>query len=203
MFKEILTPEQSNVIPLIKLFTVDFMLVGGTAIALQIGHRRSLDFDLCSREQIKSQSIINKIIKNNYRVDEIFTQNIDELTLIVNGIKITYFSYPFPVSAKKKFENKIDMPDLLDLAAMKSYALGQRSKWKDYVDLYFLLKEHFTLEEVVKRTKEIFHSVFNERLFREQLCYFDDIDSSETIDFLGRKIDNSIIQRFLTEIAIS
>ena len=79
------------------------------------------------------------------------------------------------------------MPSLITLAAMKAYALGRRSKWKDYVDLYFLLTRHFALDEVVKRANEIFGDLFSEKLFRAQLSYFDDIDSSEAVEYL---IDN-------------
>ena len=59
------------------------------------------------------------------------------MNLLVNGVKITFFQYPFPIDTECSFENIFRLPSLLTLAAMKAYALGQRSKWKDYVDLYF------------------------------------------------------------------
>jgi hypothetical protein len=45
---------------------------------------------------------------------------------------------------------------LLEIAALKAYAMGRRAKWKDYVDMYFLLKYHFTIDEIAKKTDEIF-----------------------------------------------
>ncbi|MDF1497948.1 MAG: hypothetical protein P1P85_01140 [Patescibacteria group bacterium] len=76
------------------------------------------------------------------------------------------------------------MPDLLTLSAMKAYALGRRAKWKDYVDLYFVINEHYYIEKITKRGKEIFKEEFNERIFREALSYFDDINYKEKIEFL-------------------
>lgn len=74
------------------------------------------------------------------------------------------------------------LPSLLTLAAMKAYALGRRSKWKDYVDLYFLLKGYYQLEDVIRKANEIFGDLFSEKLFRAQLSYFDDVDYTEEAD---------------------
>ena len=71
------------------------------------------------------------------------------------------------------------MPDLLTLAAMKAFALGGRGKWKDYVDLYFILKDHYSAREICGKAKALFADVFNPLLFKKQLSYFDDISYSE------------------------
>lgn len=67
---------------------------------------------------------------------------------------------------------------------MKAYALGRRSKWKDYVDIYFLLTQHFTLDEVVGEANRLFENLFSEKLFRAQLSYFEDIDYTEPVDYI-------------------
>ena len=67
---------------------------------------------------------------------------------------------------------------------MKAYALGRRSKWKDYVDLYFLLTGHFSLEAVSQKATVMFGDLFSEKLFRAQLSYFDDINYEEQVDYL-------------------
>ena len=61
LHKEILTKEQKELLPLIKLFKKDFGLVGGTAIALHIGHRESIDFDLFSLSEFENHKIRAKI----------------------------------------------------------------------------------------------------------------------------------------------
>ncbi|MFO7802634.1 MAG: hypothetical protein R6V55_10105 [Desulfovermiculus sp.] len=102
------------------------------------------------------------------------------------------------------FPEIIAMPDLLTLAAMKAYALGRRAKWKDYVDLYVLLQQHVTFQHVISQAQKIFRGVFNERLFREQMCYFDDIDDTEGVDFLlPSPPSEEDIKAFLVQAAIS
>lgn len=202
MRKQILTEKQIKLLPLIKLFSKEFYLVGGTAMALQLGHRRSIDFDLFNQKKIRRESIKSKIANNKYQIDEILHEDIDELTMIINSVKMTFFNYPFEIIPEIDFKGIIKMPTILDLAAMKAYALGRRAKWKDYVDLYFILKDHFSLQKISKRAKEIYANLFNEKLFREQLCYFEDIDYSESIEYLKSKIQNEEIKKFLTEIAV-
>jgi len=67
---------------------------------------------------------------------------------------------------------------------MKAYALGRRAKWKDYVDLYFIMKYYRGIKKVIKKAKNIFGNEFNEKMFRVELAYFKDIDFSEKIIYL-------------------
>lgn len=67
---------------------------------------------------------------------------------------------------------------------MKAYAMGRRSKWKDYVDLYFLLRDHFTIDDISAEATRIFGQLYSEKLFRSQLCYFDDIDYTEQVEYI-------------------
>lgn len=95
------------------------------------------------------------------------------------------------------------LPSIKDLAAMKAYALGRRSKWKDYVDLYFVLKSYMQLDDLIARAKGIFSAHFNSKLFREQLCYFDDMDYSESIDYLGDGPSDEEVKAFLEKTAVA
>jgi len=201
MHIEVLTDKQRELLPLIKLFSGDFYLVGGTAIALHIGHRRSIDFDLFTSGTIKRKSIKNQIKKSNYSLDKIVHEASEQMHLIVNSIKVTFYSFPHEIENPVDFEDIIKMPSLLDLAAMKAYALGGRAKWKDYVDLYFLMKYHFSVKEISKRAKDLFKGFFNEKLFRQQLCYFEDVDYSEPIQFAGEEILEEEIREFLIDSA--
>lgn len=184
MHKEILTKEQTALLPLVKQFAKDFFLVGGTAIALHLGHRRSIDFDLFSFQPFDNMQIRKKLIKQA-DIERVFVDRSGELSLMIRGVKITFLYYPFKIVAKNKFDGAIVLPSPLDLAAMKAYALGRRAKWKDYVDLYFVIKHHHGIKEIVKKAKSIFASEFNEKLFRSQLAYFYDIDRSEEVIFMN------------------
>lgn len=201
MFKDILTEEQHRLLSLIRHFRQDFYLAGGTAIALQIGHRRSIDFDLFTGKPLRTVKIINTIKRGNHSIDATLEESTEELTMIIDGIKMTFLEYPFNIEPSVSFNDTIMMPDLLILAAMKAYSLGRRSKWKDYIDLYFILRDHFPLDDISQKAREIFGGGFNNRLFREQLCYYKDIDFNEGIDFGREIVDDQVVRDFLTSVA--
>jgi hypothetical protein len=203
MHNEILSKEQREILPLIKLFAREFYLVGGTAVALHIGHRRSIDFDLFTDKNLKRRSIKKIIEDSKYPVQDIIYEDHEQMHLIVNSVKITFFNFPTKVDHPLDFEGIIKIPALLDLAAMKAYALGGRAKWKDYVDLYFIMRDHYTLKEISGKAKEIFKTFFNEKLFREQLSYFKDIDHSEKVEYVGEEVKDEVIEKGLIEKAIS
>lgn len=198
--REILNDAQVSLLPIIKEFKREYYLVGGTAIALYLGHRRSIDFDLFKFSAINAKKNIEKLsrLDINYTI----TRNVTEqLNLIANDVKITFFQYPFHIEAKNDFEKTIRIPELLDLAAMKAYALGRRSKWKDYVDLFFLLRDKFSLQQIIDRAVLIFGDLFSDKLFRSQLSYFDDIDYSEEVDYLVDQPSDTEIKSFLIDLA--
>lgn len=183
MHKEILDNNQLSLLDLVKSFRREFYLVGGTAIALHIGHRRSIYFDLFKATPFQTKKILDKIQKQEHKY--LITRNVSgQLNLIISDVKFTFFEYPYIIEASEDFEKKIKLPTLLDLAAMKAFALGRRSKWKDYVDLYFILKNHFTFNEISTRAEELFDQQFSGKLFRGQLSYFDDINYEEEVEYL-------------------
>lgn len=198
MHQEVLNENQKNIIPILNKFSNDFGLVGGTAIALQIGHRRSIDFDLTSINMFNNSEIKKKIDK----VDKVIIDEKGEYTIIIKDTKVTFFHYPFKIEFKESF-NEIKVADLLTLAALKAYTLGRRTKWKDYVDLYFIFKDYFSLNQVIKKAESIFDKEFNEKIFRVQLSYFKDIDYSEKIQYMpGFETKEDIIKKELLRISV-
>lgn len=202
MHKEILTKEQAELLPLVHTFSKKFGLVGGTAVALHIGHRESLDFDLFSFEKFGNMQIRSKILEET-KIDNIIVNKLGEFTILIKGVKFTFFHYPFNIKFNANFDYIIKMPDLLTLAAMKAYALGMRNKWKDYVDLYFIMKDFYSIDEISEKTKEIFKGEFNERMFRNQLAYFEDINYSEKVVFKkGFETKADLIKKKLIEFSM-
>lgn len=202
MLTKILTKNQRDLLPLIRQFHPQFYLVGGTALALQLGHRRSIDFDLFTHENFRNELIVGKI-KSFYPVSRTFIISQGELTLEVHGVRLTFYRFPFTVPHPLMWPKIITLPNVITIAAMKIYSLGQRAKWKDYVDLYFIFRQH-RLAEVVKRARKLFPGQINERLLREQLNYFDDIDYSEIVEYLpGKAVSDEDIKTALKKIAVS
>ena len=197
MHQEILNDNQKDILPFLAGFN-DFGLVGGTAIALHIGHRSSIDFDLFSNKEFDNNDIRKEILKNGQKIEHVFVNQKDEYTVLINGVKATFLFYPFKISFSVDF-NGIKTADLLTLSALKAYALGRRAKWKDYVDIYFILKQ-YTIQNIIDKAKEIFGDDFNEKIFRSQLSYFDDIDYSEKVEYIKKEeVSNENIKNNLKE----
>jgi hypothetical protein len=201
MFPEVLSKAQQDLLILVRQFKREFYLVGGTAIALQIGHRRSIDFDLFKGNKINHLRIINKISKAKFKY--IITRRVtDQLNITVNEVKFTFFEYPYPVNPNINFGDAVRMPKLIELAAMKAYVLGRRSKWKDYVDLYFIMANYCSIKEICFVADRIYGQQFSEKLFRAQLSYFEDIDYSEPVEYLVPAVSEKEIREVLTQKAI-
>lgn len=201
MHKDILSDKQKELLPFLKKFKRNYYLAGGTAIALNIGHRKSMAFDLFTHSPLNKKKINNEIQKLDFEVKPLFF-DVDQQHFLINDVKFTFFNYPYPIEHTNSFSDVISLPSLLDLAAMKAFALGRRSKWKDYVDLYFILKEYYTMSEIIARAKFYFPDQINEKLFRNQLAFHKDIDYTEEVDYV---IDNPPSQKeikdFLIEVA--
>ena len=202
MHLEILSDPQRELLPFIAQFKRNFYLVGGTAIALHIGHRRSIDFDLFTAKGLNKSRIRQKVFELPYPKKTLF-EDVDQAHFYIHDVKITFFQYPYSMEHPDILDNIIRMPSLLSLAAMKAFALGRRAKWKDYVDLYFMLKNHFSIKEISIKAEQIFGQLFSEKLFRSQLAFHKDIDFSEPIEFMaGFKTKEQEIKNFLIDKAL-
>src|SRR5512136_215453 len=96
MHTEILTSGQAELLPYLKSFKRSFYLAGGTAVALHIGHRRSIDFDLFTHTQLNKSQIKSKLKQIPFSQIPVF-EDTDQIHLLVNNVKLTFFSYPYSV----------------------------------------------------------------------------------------------------------
>lgn len=201
MHSEILTEDQVELLKYIEEFHRKYYLVGGTAIAFHLGHRRSLDFDLFCQTNLIKHQIRNKLIKIPFKQIKLF-EDTDQLHLLINGIKVTFFSFPYPILHPQKAGKYLSIPTLLTLASMKAFALGRRAKWKDYVDLYFITRDHYSIDEISNEALNNFGQLFSEKLFREQLAFHKDIDYSEPVEFLITAPSDDEMRQFLIDKAL-
>lgn len=203
MHKEVLSKKQVELLPLLEMANRDFGLVGGTAVALQIGHRRSIDFDLFSYKEFKNK-VLQKKVERLAKITKTIVNKSGEYTFFANDVRVTFYNFTYKIKYKKNFDKIIKMPDILTLAAMKAFALGQRAKWKDYVDLYFIVKDFFTCKEIAKKSEKLFGAEFNEKLFRIQLAYLDDVNYDEEIEYLpGFEVSDKAIKKALIEFSLA
>jgi hypothetical protein len=201
MHLEILSEKQVSLFKYLKEFNRKFYLVGGTAIALHIGHRRSIDFDMFCEKPFAKMYVNNKLSTIPFKKIKLF-EDVDQMHLNINEVKMTFFHFPYPILHETKIDNIISIPKLKTLAAMKAYALGRRAKWKDYVDLYFILKDYYTFYEISEEARNCFGNLFSEKLFRQQLSFHADINYAEPVEFIIPAPSDNEIKQFLIDKAL-
>jgi len=205
MHIEILSDTQQELLPYIAQFKRTFYLVGGTALALQMGHRQSIDFDLFTNKITLNKVPIRQKLSKIPFPQRLLFDDFNQLHLNIHGIKITFFAYPYAIPHEIQLKNIITMPSILEISAMKAFALGRRAKWKDYVDLYFVLKNYHSLQEIVEKSYQLYsEGLFSERQFRQQLSFHKDINYSEEVEYMpGFAVDENEIKSFLIEQAVT
>ena len=198
MYEEALTEEGKEIFPRLAKFR-DFYLVGGTALALQIGHRRSIDFDLFTRERL-SDRLLQQVKRVFAGLSVVMTYRVPgQLNVEIEGIKTTFFQFEYPVMEKLVEYQGVSIATVKEIAAMKALAIGKRMSYKDYVDWFFLLKEdRIKLPEVINLAEKKYSGDFNDRLFLGQLALVREV-RQVPIDFLRESVEQEDIQNFLEE----
>jgi len=195
MYLEALKSKQREVFKKLSNFS-EFYLTGGTALALQIGHRISLDFDLFSEKKLPT-TLLRKIrrVFREFKIVVIFKHS-EQISVLINGTKVDFVKYKFPPLLKLIKFKGIKMAQVPEIGAMKAYALSYRATFKDYIDLYFILKnKHSTLNRIKEIGEKKYGTDFNFRLFLEQLIYLKDV-KEEKIEFLKEKVTLSQMEKF-------
>lgn len=104
MHKEILDEAQISLLPLLPFARKKgFYMVGGTAIALYIGHRKSIDFDLFRLEEFRSNEIDQILKKAKVQWSARYIGRTENHTGVIDGVKCTFFTYPFEIHATTVF----------------------------------------------------------------------------------------------------
>ena len=170
-----------------------FVLVGGSALALHIKHRKSedLDFFTYDNNTFDIQEIKKLVNKLNGKIVNISDTQID---VFIDEVKVTFFDAKWNFLKPKKIRN-CNIATLEQLAIMKTNVLFLRAKYRDYYDMYFLVKQ-FGIKRIYEMSKDIIEGI-NFKLFATALIFIDDIED-ENIDYLEPEIELSLIdiQRF-------
>ena len=197
MYYNILDKKRLSVLPLLKEFKNDFYLAGGTALALQLGHRDSIDFDFFSPNNIDTKKLFQKIKKifNKYKILKVQEENNTLTVYIDDNIKISFFTYKYKLISKLLNEPYFKLASINDIGAMKLSAITSRASNKDYIDIYYILKQiplPKLLQSANKKLPEL-----DCNLILKSLVYFKDIEK-EPIKFKNKnKIVFLKIQEFL------
>lgn len=197
IYWDILDTKRKKILPILKEFKDEFYLAGGTALALQFGHRDSIDFDFFSEQPFSTEKLFQKIVNAfwGYKIKKVQEEE-NTLSVIVNSkIKISFFHYRYKlVKSIIKTEN-LNIADLVDVGCMKLSAIVSRATMKDYIDLYFILQE-ISLPDLTEFAKKKFPDL-DTNLILKSLVYFDDIEIEPIIFKHGNKVTLPIIKSFL------
>jgi len=154
-----------------------FLLAGGTALALQKGHRISYDLDFFTLSSFRNDKLISAIRKAAPDF-QILAEEEGSLTVEIEGVKASFFRYEYPFFDKIVEIEQTRMAGVLDIAAMKVIAIIQRGAKRDFIDLYTILQEipfHKLAGHMIKRFgKERVNPV----QMGKSLVYFADADTN-------------------------
>lgn len=175
----------------------NFYLVGGTSLALQIGHRNSIDIDLFGKQDIDYDLYINLL--NNFGKTEVQKSSKNILITNVVGIKVDFVNYRYQLIEKPIEMDGIRMLSKEDIAAMKLNAIAGRGSKKDFIDLYFLLQD-FSLKQMLGFYIEKYFDG-SEFMVLKSLSYFEEANSQPQpqmfVDFNWETCKQKIIEEVL------
>ncbi len=162
-----------------------FNLAGGTALSLQLGHRKSIDIDLFTERDFDAKKLADHLAKT-YNAQTI-GQLKNVVFCTVDNIKVDILAHQYPLINKVQITEGVRMLSLEDIGAMKLNAiLYNGTRLKDFVDMHILL-QYVPLQKLTKAFENKYPNV-NAQMARNGLLYHQDINLKEKIDFIGRDI---------------
>ena len=174
-----------------------YVLVGGSALALHLCHRKSEDLDFFTFADDFDRKEIFEYIQQ-FEHKEIINQTDEQIDLLLDGVKVTFFGACWEFLKPTKTE-RFNLAPLKAIATMKVNVMFLRAKYRDYYDLYFLVKSGMGLKEVFECSKDIVQGV-SFKLFAIALVYIDDIED-DNIGYLEpeEQISKEKIRDFFQE----
>lgn len=188
MFEEILSKNAKNALALLGESGIleNAYLAGGTALALQIGHRLSYDFDFFTDKEFNEKIVIQKLIKitPDFKLER---ESEGTILASINGVRFSLFFYVYPLLFETKKILNINIAEIKDIAPMKIAAISDRGTKRDFIDLYFILKILKILS--LKESLELYDKKFkllkqNKIHILKSLIYFEDAEKNKSLKML-------------------
>ncbi len=197
MHYEILDKVRIDLLPTLAQFKSDFYLAGGTGLALQIGHRDSVDFDFFMPGHLDTRKLYERVreVCHGRKIEKTQEEK-DTLSIILDGeLKVSYFGYPYPLVDGLIQSEYLDIAPIRDIACMKLSAITGRSVLKDYVDLYFILRAHPLPDILAILARKMPDQ--DQNLVLKCLTYFDDVLPEHVLFKNGADVSFDTIKKFL------
>lgn len=175
-----------------------FILAGGTAVALHLGHRLSVDFDFFTMRSFRPDRL-HQMINGLELETTVLQEESGTLTLSADGVKVSFFQYPYAFLETTSILHGVQVAGLTDIASMKLIAMLQRGAKRDYIDLYWILQNipfSNIAENMVARYGA---SRVNPLVIGKALVFFRDADSDPDPEYLGKHTAWAKIKKYLSE----
>ncbi len=197
MHEETLSKNTAIVLEKIAEIAKPFYLAGGTSLALQMGHRISVDLDFFTPDSFSTSDLVEKLKAiGKLKVDD---QSERTLNGSLDGVKISFFKYKYKLIFPTIEHKGVNLADEKDIAAMKIVAISDRGTKKDFVDLYVLLKK-YSLEKILEFFNEKYKECnYNMIHISRSLTYFFDADKNIEPEMLI-KYDWNEMKKYITNI---
>jgi predicted nucleotidyltransferase component of viral defense system len=190
-------PRTLELLKQLMLFPIldSFFLVGGTALALQLGHRKSVDLDFFTPQPF-GNSILLDTLAAEFTIS-IESEQPNMIIINIEGIKVDFVKMGYPVLFPALQVEGVRMLDIRDIAPMKLKAIAQRGSKKDFFDIYFLL-QHLPLETMIAlfqqkfKMYEIFHII-------KSLTYFEDAEQFADPDVFDKSVSWQKVKTLIQE----
>lgn len=175
----------------------DFYLSGGTALALQLGHRESEDLDFFTKTSFQPQKLQEKLLHYGTLKDVQIEEG--TLNLFMNNAKLQFLYYPYNLLEEFISWNGINLSSIIDIACTKLITISMRGSKKDFIDLYVILQQ-ITLEELFAKLDKKYTKVqYNYPHILKSLVYFNDADNQPMPrmhkDFSWKDVKDSIVKK--------
>ena len=170
-----------------------FNLVGGTALALQFGHRLSVDLDFFTSDSFDKELAKAELVE----IGDWLTDSENKIGLRgqLNGVKMDFVTYPYPLLQPTTVLDGVRMLSQADISAIKLSAVTNREAKKDFYDIFFLLKQH-RFAQLCEWYKHKFRTN-NLFMLLKSLTYFDDAEATEMPVLLGKQPGWDVIKKTL------
>lgn len=199
MFEEVLPKKAKEFLAVLgkSALLKDVYLAGGTALALQIGHQISVDFNFFTSKEFDEKILVQQIRK---QLPDFQAERIAWRTILgyINTTRFSLFFYEYPVLfATHKFLG-VNVADIRDIAPMKVASIADRGTKRDFIDLYFIfaIKKILTLEEAMKLYDKKFKVLQQNKVhILKSLVYFEDAEK-EKMPKMIESVDWKTVKRF-------
>ncbi|PIQ71830.1 hypothetical protein COW57_04675 [Candidatus Roizmanbacteria bacterium CG17_big_fil_post_rev_8_21_14_2_50_39_7] len=198
IYLEILDNERLTIFNKLKAFENEGYLAGGTALAFQLNHRISEDFDVFINWEIDNKLRLK--VKEIFGDVTFYVNSTDQISFITqNNIKVTFLWYYFKPLNPTIPTASLSLASIEDIATDKAQTIGRRAVWRDYIDMFYLLKNGYVdLDKIIQMANKKFRGEFVSTQFLEQLRYFDDV-KTVPIEYVEKKYADDEIKSYLQQ----